>query len=77
MGGKNQIRFNAHEDRSSRDRARIRLPDGMELLPQLAKEAGCFTLNLGKQIQTVFTKSIAPCCSHSIAILETIVIHLR
>jgi arylsulfatase A-like enzyme len=48
MGGQNQIRFNAHEHRSSRGPAKIQLPDGMKLLPQLVKEAGYFTFNLGK-----------------------------
>ncbi|KAA5544652.1 sulfatase [Roseiconus nitratireducens] len=48
MGGQNQIRFNAHEHRSSRGPAKLSLPDGMKLLPQLVKESGYFTFNLGK-----------------------------
>lgn len=48
MGGKNQIRFNAHEHRSSRGPAKIYLPEGLKLLPQLVKESGYFTFNLGK-----------------------------
>lgn len=48
MGGKNQIRFNAHEHRSSRGPAKLYLPDGMKLLPQLIKESGYYTFNLGK-----------------------------
>ena len=48
MAGQNQIRFGAHEHRSSRGPAKIYLPDGMKLLPQLIKEAGYFTFNLGK-----------------------------
>ncbi len=48
MGGQNQIRFNAHEHRSSRGPAKLYLPDGLKLLPQLVKETGYFTFNLGK-----------------------------
>ncbi len=48
MGGQNQIRFGAHEHRSSRGPAKIYLPSGMKLLPQLIKESGYFTFNLGK-----------------------------
>ena len=48
MGGMNQIRFNAHEHRSSRGPAKIQLPEGMQLLPALIKESGYFTFNLGK-----------------------------
>lgn len=48
MGGQNQIRFNAHEHRSSRGPAKLYLPDYMKLLPQLVKENGYFTFNLGK-----------------------------
>jgi len=48
MGGQNQIRFNAHQHRSSRGPAKIYLPEGMKLLPQLIKESGYFTFNLGK-----------------------------
>jgi arylsulfatase A-like enzyme len=48
MGGQNQIRFNAHEHRSSRGPAKIALPEGMKLLPQLIKESGYYTFNLGK-----------------------------
>lgn len=48
MGGMNQIRFNAHEHRSSRGPAKLYLPEGIKLLPQLVKERGYFTFNLGK-----------------------------
>ncbi|MDA7893799.1 sulfatase-like hydrolase/transferase, partial [bacterium] len=48
MGGQNQIRFNAHEHRSSRGPAKLYLPDRMKLLPELVKESGYFTFNLGK-----------------------------
>ena len=48
MGGQSQIRFNAHEHRSSRGPAKLYLPEGLKLLPQLVKEGGYFTFNLGK-----------------------------
>ncbi len=48
MGGMNQIRFNAHEHRSSRGKAPLFLPDGMKLLPQIMNENGYSTFNLGK-----------------------------
>jgi len=48
MGGQNQIRFGAHEHRSSRGRVQNSLPEGMKLLPQLMKENGYFTFNFGK-----------------------------
>ena len=49
MGGQNQIRFGAHEHRSSRaPDAQLTLPSGMKLLPQIMKEGGYFTANLGK-----------------------------
>lgn len=48
MVGQNQIRFGAHEHRSSRGEAKIELPDGVKLLPELMKESGYFTFNLGK-----------------------------
>ena len=48
MGGQNQIRFNAHEHRSSRGPAKLYLPKGMKLLPQIMKEGGYYTFNLGK-----------------------------
>ena len=48
MGGQNQIRFNAHEHRSSRGPAKLQLPNSIKLLPQLVKESGYFTFNLGK-----------------------------
>ena len=48
MGGQNQIRFNAHEHRSSRGPAKLFLPEGLKLLPQLIKENGYYTFNLGK-----------------------------
>ncbi|MCS7465098.1 sulfatase [Stieleria sp. ICT_E10.1] len=48
MAGTNQIRFGAHEHRSSRGPAKINLPENMKLLPQLVKETGYFTFNFGK-----------------------------
>ncbi len=48
MGGQSQIRFNAHEHRSSRGPAKLTLPNGLKLLPQLVKESGYYTFNLGK-----------------------------
>ena len=48
MGGKNQIRFNAHEHRSSRGPAKLYLPEGMQLLPQILNDHGYKTFNLGK-----------------------------
>lgn len=48
MGGMNQIRFNAHEHRSSRGPAKLYLPEGMKLLPQIMNEHGYSTFNLGK-----------------------------
>ncbi|MEM1295077.1 MAG: sulfatase-like hydrolase/transferase [Verrucomicrobiota bacterium] len=49
MVGANQIRFGAHEHRSSRAKdAQLYLPEGMKLLPQIMKEAGYSTYNHGK-----------------------------
>ncbi len=48
MGGQSQIRFNAHEHRSSRGPAKLYLPKNLKLLPQLMKEGGYFTFNCGK-----------------------------
>ena len=48
MGGQNQIRFGAHEHRSSRGPSKNTLPKGMKLLPQIMKEGGYYTFNLGK-----------------------------
>ena len=48
MGGMNQIRFNAHEHRSSRGPAKLYLPEGMKLLPQIMNQHGYSTFNLGK-----------------------------
>jgi len=48
MGGQNQIRFGAHEHRSGRGSAKIHLPKGMKLLPQIMKENGYYTFNHGK-----------------------------
>ena len=49
MAGQSQIRFGAHEHRSSRaPDAQLSLPDGMKLLPQIMQEGGYFTANLGK-----------------------------
>jgi arylsulfatase A-like enzyme len=48
MAGQSQIRFGAHEHRSSRGPVEIQLPKGLKLLPQIMKEHGYFTFNLGK-----------------------------
>ena len=48
MGGANQVRFGAHEHRSSRGTAKVNLPRGMKLLPQIMKENGYYTFNRGK-----------------------------
>ena len=49
MVGANQIRFGSHEHRSSRAKdAQLFLPDGMKTLPQILKEGGYSTFNLGK-----------------------------
>lgn len=48
MGGQNQIRFGAHEHRSSRGPSKNYLPKAMKLLPQIMKEGGYYTFNLGK-----------------------------
>ncbi len=49
MCGASQIRFGAHEHRSSRTKdAQLYLPKRMKLLPQLMKEAGYTTYNHGK-----------------------------
>ena len=49
MAGTSQIRFGAHEHRSSRAKdAQLYLPEGMKLLPQIMKEAGYATYNHGK-----------------------------
>ena len=49
MGGTSQIRFGAHEHRSSRAKdAQLYLPEGMKLLPEIMKEAGYATYNHGK-----------------------------
>ena len=48
MGGQSQIRFGAHEHRSGRGKAKIYLPKGMKLLPQIMQENGYFTFNHGK-----------------------------
>ncbi|MCB1121058.1 MAG: sulfatase [Verrucomicrobiae bacterium] len=48
MGGMSQIRFNAHEHRSSRGPAHIYLPKGMKLLSQILSDHGYTTFNLGK-----------------------------
>jgi N-sulfoglucosamine sulfohydrolase len=48
MAGQSQIRFGAHEHRSSRGPVKIHLPRGIKLLPQIMKENGYFTFNLGK-----------------------------
>lgn len=48
MAGQNQIRFNAHQHRSSRGPAKLQLPPSLKLLPQLLKDAGYFTFNCGK-----------------------------
>ncbi|WP_160149280.1 sulfatase family protein [Roseiconus lacunae] len=48
MAGMNQIRFGAHEHRSGRGPVQIELPENVRLLPQLVKDSGYFTFNLGK-----------------------------
>jgi N-sulfoglucosamine sulfohydrolase len=48
MGGMSQIRFNAHEHRSTRGPAQLFLPKGMQLLPQIMNDNGYTTFNLGK-----------------------------
>lgn len=48
MAGMSQIRFGAHEHRSSRGPVKIHLPNGVKLLPQTMKENGYYTFNLGK-----------------------------
>lgn len=48
MVGQNQIRFGGHQHRSSRGPVEISLPDGITLLPQLMKQSGYYTFNLGK-----------------------------
>ena len=49
MGGQSQIRFGAHEHRSSRAKdAQLPLPGNMKLLPQIMQESGYTTFNLGK-----------------------------
>ncbi len=48
MTGQNQIRFGAHEHRSSRGPRKIQFPSDLKLLPQIMKESGYFTFNLGK-----------------------------
>lgn len=48
MLGQNQIRFGAQHHRSSRGTAKITLPEGYKLLPQIMREGGYETFNLGK-----------------------------
>ncbi len=48
IAGQSQIRFGAHEHRSSRGPVKILLPEGMKLLPQIMRENGYYTFNLGK-----------------------------
>ena len=48
IAGQSQIRFGAHEHRSSRGPVKIQLPKGMKLLPQIMREKGYYTFNLGK-----------------------------
>lgn len=48
IAGQSQIRFGAHEHRSSRGPVKIKLPKGMKLLPQILRENGYYTFNLGK-----------------------------
>ncbi|MCM8531514.1 MAG: sulfatase-like hydrolase/transferase [Lentisphaeraceae bacterium] len=46
--GQSQIRFGAHEHRSSRGPAKIYLPKGYKLIPQIMRENGYETFNIGK-----------------------------
>ena len=46
--GQSQIRFGAQEHRSSRGPAKIYLPKGYKLLPQIMLEHGYETFNIGK-----------------------------
>ena len=48
MTGQNQIRFGAHEHRSSRGPRKIQFPSNLKLLPQIMNEGGYYTFNLGK-----------------------------
>ena len=48
MLGANGIRFGAHEHRSRRGKARLPLPAGMKTIPELMREVGYFTFNVGK-----------------------------
>ena len=46
--GQNQIRFGAHQHRSSRGSAKIHLPEDYQLLPEIMRENGYQTFNIGK-----------------------------
>ena len=46
--GQNQIRFGAHQHRSSRGSAKIDLPENYKLLPEIMRENGYETFNHGK-----------------------------
>ena len=46
--GANAIRFGAHEHRSRRGKTKAYLPDGIKTIPELMREAGYFTFNVGK-----------------------------
>ena len=47
--GQNPIRFGGHQHRSSRtNKTRIFLPEGYKLLPEILKENGYSTFNIGK-----------------------------
>jgi len=48
IAGQSQIRFGAHEHRSSRGPVKIQLPKGLKLMPQILREKGYYTFNLGK-----------------------------
>ena len=48
MVGQNQIRFGAHEHRSSRSEHKLYLPKGYKILPEIMADNGYSTFNIGK-----------------------------
>lgn len=48
MVGQNQIRFGAHEHRSSRSEHKLYLPKGYKILPEIMADNGYNTFNIGK-----------------------------